>query len=799
MASNTRFSRSFFSPKVFGLFLGLLIAGLFIFIGTFTDVFDNLETQVMDLHFNLKQSLVRESTQENVVKEKRIHKISNDIVLIGIDNKTLDAFGRWPFPRSYHADLLNSFTRIQDQNERESAVLLDILFNDVADRVFEDVVLIDAMKANGRVALQSQLQSLPMASSLTDELNSRLKVLLDNLGEITDINGDLSKVRPYYGIESPLKPYGRAIASYGHASYHEDTDKVFRRQQMVSRYSEKIGEFPLDEIDIYTDFKIDGRGHLGWLNENGIIESVELPLTDETLAGLRKEVHKNGLPRIGDDGSRKWYVFTYKDHYIPAISLTLALRYLNKSLDDIEVVYGSHILIPSPMKWDSESGSWIPYEIGGARNTKRLLHEIRIPIDENGNMLINFMGRRSSAEPGGIQTYPVRSYKTFASSVRGSDPETWPKTKALGGKVLMVGAFTLGMADDEKPTPLGLMFGVEIHANALNTIIMDNFIRTLPDWVNTLILLGLVLIFAFITSRMKRIGWSVAVILFFIAASFMTVTLLFEYQSLLIDWGTPIIAILVTFIAVVIYRVLTAERDRRQIKNVFGQFISPSIVDELSEHPPELGGEDVEVTVFFSDIRGFSQISERLSAQELVKLLNDYLTDMTDNLVNDYSGTLDKYIGDAIMAFWGAPKPQDDHAVRACKCALMQIRLLEKLNNRLKEEGGSAAQTLDIGIGLNSGVCMVGYMGSEGRKNYTAMGDVVNLASRLEGVNKTYLTRIILSEDTREKIRHEPFILRELDEIRVKGRLRPVTIYELIDYDGDLTAGISHDTNPGRS
>lgn len=795
MESNNRFSRVFFSPKVFGLVLGLLVAGIFILIGTCTDVFDSLEIQMMDLHFNLKQSLVRESSQENVVKEKRTHKISDDIVLIGIDNKTLDAFGRWPFPRSYHADLLNSFSRIQNQSERESAVLLDILFNDVADRVFEDVVLLDAIEDNGRVALQSLLHSMPTASSLSEELNARLDVLIDTFGEIPNVTGDLSKVWPYYGIEAPLKPYGRAISSYGHASYQEDTDKVYRRQQLVSRYSEEIGEFPIDTIDIDTDFGINGKGHLGWVKESGIIESVELPLTIESLEGLRKNIHKHGLPRISEDGDRKWYVSSYQDHYIPAISLTLALRYLNKDLDDIEVVYGSHIRIPSPMEWDSENAVWIPYAIRGPRNTTRTLNEIRIPIDENGNMLINFMGRRSSAEPGGLQTFPVRSYKTYASSVRGSDPETWPKTKALGGKVLMVGAFTLGMADDEKPTPMGLMFGVEIHANALNTIIMDNFIRTPPDWVNTLIMLGLVLFFAFLTARMKRIGWSAALILLFTAVSFLAVTFLFEFQSFLFDWGTPIVAVLVTFITVVIYRVLTAERDRKQIKNVFGQFISPTIVDELSEHPPELGGEDVDVTVFFSDIRGFSQISERLTAQQLVRLLNDYLTDMTNNIVNDFSGTLDKYIGDAIMAFWGAPKPQEDHAVRACKCALMQIRLLKELNARLKAEGGSTAQTLDIGIGLNSGKCMVGYMGSEGRKNYTAMGDVVNLASRLEGVNKTYLTRIILSEDTREKIRHEPFILRELDDIRVKGRLRPVTIYELVDYDGDLTFGMSSDTS----
>jgi len=789
LGSDSRAMRTIMSPRIFGLILGVFVFLVFLGLGAVTEILDNLEIQVMDLHFNLKQSLVRESSQENVVREQRSPKISDDIVLIGIENRTLDTLGRWPFPRSYHADLLNSFTRIADQSDRESAVLLDILFNDVADRAFEDVVLLEAIRENGRVALQTQLFASPLPSSREEEFNKRLDTLIGNYGEVMDPQGDLTKVNPFYGIESPLAPYGRAIGAYGHASYREDHDKVYRRQQLISRYSERIGEFPIDDVDLSTDFGLDGLGHLAWVDQNGILRPVELPLTAESLDQMQRDVRRHGLPRLDEGGRETWYVAAFRDHYIPAISLTLALQYFNKSLSDIEVYYGSHILIPEPQRWNPDQGIWVPYEIpegAGRRQTLRRLDEIRIPIDENGNMLINFMGRRSSPEPGGIQTYPVRSYAAYATSARGSDPSTWPKTKRLGGKILMVGAFTLGMADDEKTTPLGLMFGVEIHANALNTIVMDNFIRTPPIWANLAILLGAVLFFAFITSRMNRIGWAAGILILFVLASFLTVTLLFEYRNILLDWATPIIAVLVTFVTVVIYRVLAAERDKRQIKNVFGQFISPAVVDELSEAPPELGGEDVDVTVFFSDIRGFSRISERLTAQELVTLLNEYLTDMTNNLVNDFNGTLDKYIGDAIMAFWGAPKPQEDHAVRACKCALMQIRLLEQLNERLREAEGGAAQTIDIGIGLNSGECMVGYMGSEGRKNYTAMGDTVNLASRLEGVNKTYETRILISEDTYAKIRHEPFVVRELDQIRVKGRFAPVTIYELVDYDGDM-------------
>lgn len=790
MASNRSISHLFFHGPTFGVILGVLIFGVFLLLGSLTDIPTNLETAVMDLHFNLKQSLVRESRQEDVFSEKRSRRISRDIILVAIDNRSLNSFGRWPFPRSSHADLLNAFTRIEDQSDRESVILLDILFNDVADRAFEDVIFLDSIRENGRVALQAQLFGSSLSSDREDAFNRRLHTLIGNWGELKNISGDTLGVGRYYGIESPLIPYGKAISAYGHASYREDFDKIFRRQQLVSCYSEKLAEIPIGELTMDDDLGVGPNGHLGWVTGEGVIEPVQLPLTPESFAELQKRIIREGVPRIEDDGTPMWYVSVYRDYYIPAITLTLALRYFNRTLGDVEVEFGSHIRIPSPMQWNPDSSEWEPYALPSpGRGDSEPLDEIRIPIDRDGNMLINYMGRRSSADRGGIQTYTVRSYAAYAEARRSADRSSWPKTNNLGGKIIMVGAFTYGMADDEKPTPLGLMFGVEMHANALNTIIMDNFIRRPPEWVNYLTMGILVLFIAFLTAKMRSLGWAVVILTAFVAGSFLGVTLLFEYRNLMIDWAAPVLAVLVTFIVVVIYRVLTAERDKKQIKNVFGQFISPAVVDELSESPPELGGEDVDVTVFFSDIRGFSRISERLSAQELVKLLNDYLTDMTNNLVNDFNGTLDKYIGDAIMAFWGAPRPQKDHAVRACKCAVMQIRLLDQLNRRLQKETGGRAQNLEIGIGLNSGECMVGYMGSEGRKNYTAMGDTVNLASRLEGVNKTYQTHILISEDTWERVKHEPFIVRELDEIRVKGRFKPVTIYELVEYDGELIPG----------
>jgi len=189
---------------------------------------------------------------------------------------------------------------------------------------------------------------------------------------------------------------------------------------------------------------------------------------------------------------------------------------------------------------------------------------------------------------------------------------------------------------------------------------------------------------------------------------------------------------------------------------------------------PELGGVDKELTVLFSDIRGFTTLSEAMTPQELVIHLNTYLTAMTD-IIMDYQGTLDKYVGDEVMCFWGAPISQADHALLACKCALRQMAKLAELNSVWPPE-----RRIDIGIGINSGIMTVGNMGSIGRMNYTLMGDNVNLGARLEGTNKQYQTHIIISEYTFGLVK-DHIIARELDNIRVKGKNKPVIIYELID------------------
>jgi adenylate cyclase len=245
--------------------------------------------------------------------------------------------------------------------------------------------------------------------------------------------------------------------------------------------------------------------------------------------------------------------------------------------------------------------------------------------------------------------------------------------------------------------------------------------------------------------------------------------------------GLPLAELLAMFVLVIVYRYATEERDKRQLRKAFQLYLNPEVMEEMLEDPQalQLGGKEVEMSVLFSDIRGFTTISEKLTPQALVHLLNEYLSPMTD-IVFEERGTLDKYIGDAVMAFFGAPVPTPDHAANGCDAALKMITNLSRLREKWRIESPDIPE-IDIGIGVNSGSMVVGNMGSAQRFNYTVMGDNVNLASRLEGLNKEYGTHILISEPTLQAARKagRDYGVRELDSVRVKGKKEPVRLFEL--------------------
>lgn len=387
-----------------------------------------------------------------------------------------------------------------------------------------------------------------------------------------------------------------------------------------------------------------------------------------------------------------------------------------------------------------------------------------VRVDVSGEVLVNYAG------PAG--TYPVYS---FADVAAGRVAAGTFKDKAV-----YVGTTAAGVISDIRPTPYEKQSypGVEIHANVTDNILNNAFLkRGFPEemtdlWV--LLFCGLVMGLVFVTMR-PSLSWAAFLVALVGLLGF--VYLEFKWEKRWLSLVIPAATLASNYVWVTSYRVIFEEREKRKVRGAFGMYVHPGLIGQMMKNPDllRLGGEEVTMTVMFSDVRGFTSISERLTPPQLVELLNQYLTVMTDVIMANW-GTVDKYEGDAIMAFWGRPYPQEDHAARACRACLQMLEFLAELNRKWQSEG---KQPMAIGIGLNTGPMVVGNMGSNKRFNYTVMGDAVNLGSRLEGQTKEYGVRIILSQNTYEEVREE-FVCRELDLIRVKGKLKPVAIYELM-------------------
>jgi adenylate cyclase len=341
-----------------------------------------------------------------------------------------------------------------------------------------------------------------------------------------------------------------------------------------------------------------------------------------------------------------------------------------------------------------------------------------------------------------------------------------------------VGATAVGIYDI-RVTPLDYVFpGLEVHANVIDSILQRQFLYR-PNWVTLFDILAITIIgvlLGIILPRVKPL-WGALSGIFILIAFTLLFQYLFQAQGYWVNMTYPMLNLGLTYLGITGYRYWTEEREKKKIRGAFQYYLTASVVEQMLKNPEKLrlGGEKKDLTVLFSDIRGFTSISEHMTPEALVKFLNEYLTKMTD-IIFKYDGLLDKYMGDAIMAIWGAPLDQPDHAPRACYTALDMVDELRVLQEKWAAEG---MPRLKIGIGINAGPMVVGNMGSDRRFDYTVMGDSVNLGSRLEGLNKVYGTNIIVSEMTYERVREE-ILGRELDSVRVKGKGQPVKIYELI-------------------
>ena len=474
-------------------------------------------------------------------------------------------------------------------------------------------------------------------------------------------------------------------------------------------------------------------------------------------------------------------VAKWKGKIYPSAVLLVAVNYFGVNLQkDIEVKLGSYVKIKNiPKKTigvfkKDDDGFFVISPNGGLETIKiDVMHSpnpertITIPIDKEGFMHINFIGG-----PWSFRSIP---FNLVASAEKGFYSA---KQDSFKDKILLVATYyASGVAHDIHASPFGTMAGVEHHANALNTVLMQDFLVYAPRWVNYIIYMLIGLSLAFLAPRFKILPLSLAILAVSILFAFVTF-FNFTVFNIIHIFFIPYIQVAVVTIAVTGYKAFSEEEKAKHIKSTFSKFVAEDVMDKLLSDPDtlQLGGEEKDVTIFFSDIRGFTSIAESLPPKELVKFLNEYLSKMTE-ICLAYRGTIDKYMGDAIMAFWGAPLSEKDHAYLACLASVSQFRAFQKLQEKWIAEG---KPPIGMGIGLNSGRAIVGNIGSSRRMDYTVVGDPVNLSSRLEGTNKIYSTNIIISKNTYEQVK-DRVISRELDIIRVKGKSEPICIYELID------------------
>jgi adenylate cyclase len=383
-----------------------------------------------------------------------------------------------------------------------------------------------------------------------------------------------------------------------------------------------------------------------------------------------------------------------------------------------------------------------------------------IPIDEHARLLINYRG------PNG--TFPFYSVSDILD-------RTLPEG-TFKDKIVLIGATAIGIYD-LRVTPFSPnMAGIEKHASVVDNILRGDFIvRTDVSVVFLIVLFAIAL-----GITIPRLGATAGAALFLALFSgyVATVYYLFAAKGIWFNLVYPASALFFGYTSQTAYRFFTEERRARDIRKMFSSYVSKRIVDELIKDPSKakLGGDRKEITVLFSDIRGFTSFSEKHQPEEVVSLLNEYLGAMTE-IVFEHEGTLDKFVGDAIMALWGAPVGQPDHAERAVKCALAMIERLKRLQAKWTAEG---RYVIDIGIGINTGDMVVGNMGAEGKKmDYTVIGDNVNLGARLEGLTRQYNNHIIISEFTYEKVKHI-VQANELGSVTVKGKQKPVVVYDLV-------------------
>ncbi len=639
------------------------------------------------------------------------------IVIVDVDQKSQEVLGRWPFSRGHFARMLDA---LREDGARVAA--FDITFSQPDESVKPIQVLRERLAKQGAAA----------SPALAREL-ARLEEQFD------------------YD-----KQFATAIQRFRHVVLgnfflYSDTDLKGLDNATLDRFADLAAYHPFPQVRAAASARgaASYRNLVGLFDERGI-----LPRGAE--ANL--DVFTSTLP-VDTSSAGFFNVFADPDGVVRRSNLTLPY---GRSADRADWDLFASLDLQAMRFYLDVPNEQVVLNFGAAGVENIEIGPTFIKPDDLGRVIINFRG--------GARTY---RYVSIADVVqRNFSPGTFRD------KLVLIGATATGIGDHRATPFVAVGYpAVEIHANVIDNALHEDFIRRGPLQVAfdiaAIVLFGVPLGLLLGLLPAKRIWMGLLVIVPFLGL----VHLAFVMGNWWLNVVAPVALTLApNVIGLSLFRIYIEEREKRRTHDAFRQYISPEVIRRLLKSPDSVKPRKIVLTTLFTDVPGFTTVAEQADAQEVAHLLNDYLTEMT-RVVFVNQGTLDKYIGDALMAFWGAPFDEAEHAQKACRAGLMMVARLAELKQQWRAEG---KPILDIRVGINSGVASVGNMGSRLRYGYTVIGDSVNLASRLEGMNKVYGSRILVSEDTRARDVEGEFLFREMDLIRVQGRFQPVAVYELV-------------------
>lgn len=728
--------------------------------------------------------------------------------LVAIDDESVSEIGRFPWSRRE----INLMTE-KILGYGAKSVAFDIIFSepDLSDPLGDKVFAKTVQNHSDRVILGTFSENrYPYLKYQNHCLNEAFKAT---------VGPSLVKLNSRLTIEAPDNElnwwnWGPFFSTLFSALQEQETKKILEKNKQngiekLSNYQKKSLNTKLRSV-LFEYCQ-------NWLTPEDVFLSPEFkeqvdPLykglasekdlsVDEVIKKIKQESIDSSIPHYGDwtanipelqevasytagfasepdeDGFIRRYPLLYRTgdrvglSYIPSLALQSYLV-ATESRAQIKLIEEDHQLIVQKVS------------IFNAKTNELI---VDIPTDHQGRILIKFYGPRMSLPHLPAQQF-FQNDKTFRVQVRGSDRElsqTGIKEVEVDrhqfsqDKSFIVGATAVGLYDLQN-TPVEPHFhGPEIHLTALANLISQDHLRESKNERNYLpwIVFGVGLLLSSLWAFSGLIFSSVSFLIILLVLITVDIGL---FIKLNLVWNSIFLYIMISaiFFVIQLHHYFVVEKSKKKIRSTFEKYMAPSLIEALlkDQESLKLGGRREHMTVFFSDIRDFTSISEKLEPEALASLLNSYLTPMTEVIFKN-RGTLDKYIGDAIMAFFGAPVKMENHALDACRCALESQAKLQDLQKDWESKG---LPRFEMGIGINTGEMSVGNMGSSRLQSYTVIGDPVNLASRLEGLTKIYGVGIIVSEFTYDLVKSH-FISRELDVVRVKGRVKPVRIYQLLD------------------